>query len=66
MDSNIKLLAFQDHLPSKFNCLVGEVAELTKSFRAVVPVDPIKEFVQISSTQVDEQDAKVAELDGKG
>lgn len=62
MEPNIKLLPFHDHLPSKFNRLAGKIAEATKSFRAVVPVDPIKEFVQLSSTQVDEQDAKV----GKG
>ena len=65
MVPNSILLTFHDHLPSKFNRLAGKVAEATKTYKTVVPVDPIKEFVQLSSTQVDEQDAKVEELMGR-
>ena len=59
---NSKLLRFDDVLPVTYHCSATKVAEVMRCFKSVIPSHPIEELMQISSTHIDEQDAKVEEM----
>ena len=62
---NSMLLSCDSVIPSKYHCLVTKVSVATKCFKLVVPSHPIKELVQTTSLQVDEQEAKGTRNDEK-
>lgn len=65
MVPNSMLLRCDGTIPSKYHLLATKVSETTKFFKSVVPSHPIKELLQTSSLQADEQEAKVQEMMNK-